>query len=75
MPNESSRPIFTAAVLLLLVAGLAGWIAYSGANLTIGVYEVPALMSWITAAVFCLVGLLAMRAAHIIRVLPTVVAG
>jgi len=63
--------VFSAAVLLLLVAGLQLWIAYSGTHLTIGEYPVPGLMSWAAAGVFSLVGLLAMRAAHLTHVLPT----
>ena len=72
MPNGSSRSVFTAAVLLLLIAGLEGWIAYSGANLTIGDFTVPTLMSWVSAGVFSLIGILTMRAAHITRVLPAI---
>jgi hypothetical protein len=64
VPNQSSRAVFTAAVLLLLVAGLQAWVAYSGADLTIGVYAVPGVMSWVAAGIFGLVGILAMRAAH-----------
>lgn len=64
MPNRSSRSVFTAAILLLFIACLTGWIAYSGATLTIGHYAVPATMSWGVAGIFALVGALAMRAAH-----------
>ena len=71
MPNQTSRSVFSAAVLLLLVAGLQVWIAYSGTHLTIGEYPVPGLVSWAAAGVFSLVGLLAMRAAHLTHVLPT----
>jgi len=65
MPNNSSRSVFTAAVLLLLVAGLSGWVAFSGADFTVGTYQVPVVMSWSAAAVFGLIGLLTMRAAHL----------
>ena len=65
MPNNSSRSVFTAACLLLLVAGLTGWVAFSGADLTVGTYQVPVVMSWSAAAVFGLIGLLTMRAAHL----------
>ncbi len=75
MPNESSRSVFTAAILLLLVAGLQAWIAYSGTVLTFGDYAVPALVSWVAAGAFCLFGLLAMRAAHLTNALPTTVTG
>ena len=70
MPNQSSRSVFSAAVLLLLVAGLQAWIAYSGSILTIGEYAVPNLLSWAVAGVFSLVGVLAMRAAHLTHILP-----
>ena len=65
MPNNSSRSLFTAAVLLLLIAGLQIWVAYSGADLTIGTYPVPAALSWAAAAIFGLFGILTMRAAHL----------
>lgn len=65
MPNRSSRSVFTAAVLLLLIAVLAGWVAFTGSTLTIGHYSVPAAMSWGVAGIFALVGALAMRAAHL----------
>ena len=74
MPNASSRAVFTAAVLLLLVAGLQTWVAYSGADLTIGAYLVPQVMSWAIAGLFGLVGILTMRAAHV-TVVPSVVTG
>jgi hypothetical protein len=70
VPNETSRSVFTAAVLLLLVAGLASWVAYSGAHLTIGEYPVPSYISWAVGGVFALVGLMAMRASHLSSVLP-----
>ena len=73
MPNQSSRSVFTAAVLLLLVAGLEVWIAYSGTTLTIGEYPVPILMSWAAAGVFSLVGILAMRAAHLTQATPVAI--
>ena len=73
MPNQSSRSVFTAAVLLLLVAGLAVWVAYSGTKLTIGEYPVPILMSWVAAGVFSLVGVLAMRAAHLTHASPAAI--
>ena len=72
MPNQSSRSVFTAAVLLLLVAGLQSWVAYSGADLTIGTYVVPNAMSWFAAAIFGAVGLLALRAAHLTPVVAAV---
>ena len=60
----SNRSVFTGSVLLLLVAGLEVWLAYSGSPLTIGTYQVPAMMSWFGAAVFGLFGLLTLRGAH-----------
>ena len=65
MPNSSSRSTFTGAVLLLLVAGLQVWVAYTGAVMTVGTFEVPAMMSWVSAGVFGFIGLLMMRAAHV----------
>ncbi len=65
MPNGSSRSTFTGAILLLLVAGLQAWVAYTGAAMTVGTYEVPVVMSWVSAGVFGFIGLLTLRAAHI----------
>ena len=64
MPNSSSRTVFTAAVLLLLLAGLEVWVAYSGADLVIGAYRVPGAFSWFAAGTFAVIGLFTMRAAH-----------
>ena len=64
MPNGSSRSTFTGAILLLLVAGLQVWVAYTGAAMTVGTFEVPALMSWVSAGIFGFIGLLTLRAAH-----------
>jgi hypothetical protein len=63
--------VFTAAVLLLFIAGLTSWIAYSGATFTIGGFSVPGAMSWGAAGAFALVGVLAMRAAHLAPRPPT----
>ena len=65
MPNGSSRTVFTGAILLLLVAAVQGWVAYTGADMTVGTFQVPVLMSWISAGIFGFIGLLTLRAAHL----------
>ena len=70
MPNSSSRTVFTAAVLLLLLAGLEAWVAYSGADLVIGAYHVPGAFSWFAAGTFAVIGLFTMRAAHVTTAVP-----
>jgi len=75
VPNRSSRSVFTAAVLLLFIAALTSWIAFSGAAFTIGGYSVPDAMSWGAAGIFALVGVLTMRAAHLSPLSPAAIAG
>ena len=74
MPNNSSRTVFTAAVLLLLLAGLQGWVAYSGTDLVIGTYHVPGIFSWFAAGAFGVIGLFTMRAAHGTTAVPALAA-